>query len=72
VVKPLWDVLYAARADVVVSGHDHVYERFARQTPGGALNTSRGIREFVVGTGGAELGGFNKVQAHSQVRNANT
>jgi acid phosphatase type 7 len=72
VVKPLWDVLYAARADVVVSGHDHVYERFARQTPGGVLNTSRGIREFVVGTGGAELGGFNYTARHSQVRNANT
>jgi hypothetical protein len=72
VVKPLWNVLYAARADVVISGHDHVYERFARQTPGGVLNTSRGIREFVVGTGGAEPGGFNTTQPHSQVRNANT
>ena len=72
VVKPLWDVLYAARADVIVSGHDHIYERFARQTPGGVLNTSRGIREFVVGTGGAELGGFNHTARHSQVRNANT
>jgi len=70
-VKPLWNALYAAHADVVISGHDHVYERFARQTPSGALDT-RGIREFVVGTGGAELGGFNTVQPHSQVRNANT
>ena len=62
-----------ARADVVVSGHDHVYERFARQTPSGALNTSRGIREFVVGTGGAEHGRVQDYTArHSQVRNAKT
>jgi hypothetical protein len=71
VVKPLWNVLYNHHADVIVSGHDHVYERFARQTPSGALD-EHGIREFVVGTGGAELGGFNHTARHSQVRNANT
>src|SRR5438094_339229 len=37
-VSPLWDDLYAARADVVLSGHDHDYERFAPQTPSGRLN----------------------------------
>ena len=71
VVRPLWNVLYNHHADVIVSGHDHVYERFARQTPWGALD-DHGIREFVVGTGGAELGGFNYTARHSQVRNANT
>jgi hypothetical protein len=71
VVKPLWNVLYNHHADVIVSGHDHVYERFARQTPSGALD-GHGIREFVVGTGGAELGGFNYTARHSQVRNAKT
>ena len=71
VVKPLWNVLYNHHADVIVSGHDHVYERFARQTPSGVLD-EHGIREFVVGTGGAELGGFNYTARHSQVRNANT
>jgi len=70
-VRPLWNALYAAHADAVVSGHDHVYERFARQTPSGALD-ERGIREFVVGTGGADHGGFNTRQPHSQVRNAKT
>jgi hypothetical protein len=58
VVRPLWDALDAAHADVVISGHDHVYKRFARQTPSGA-KSERGIGEFVVGTGGAELGGLN-------------
>ena len=67
--QPIWDALYAANADVVLSGHDHIYERFARQTPGGRLDTSRGIREFVVGTGGVDHGGIGTVKANSQVRN---
>jgi hypothetical protein len=51
-VKPLWDVLYAAGADVVINGHDHDYERFAPQDPSGHLEQKQGIREFVVGSGG--------------------
>jgi acid phosphatase type 7 len=51
-VKPLWDVLYAAGADVVLSGNEHNYERFAPQDPDGRADPKRGIREFVVGTGG--------------------
>ena len=70
-VRPLWRVLYNHHADVIVNAHDHVYERFARQTPKG-VKSERGIREFVVGTGGTELGGFNYTERHSQVRNANT
>ena len=70
--QPIWEALYAANADVVLAGHSHSYERFARQTPSGALDTSRGIREFVVGTGGVEHGGFGSVKANSQVRNADT
>ena len=67
--QPIWDTLYAANADVVLSAHDHIYERFAPQTPGGRLDSTRGIREFVVGTGGAKLGGIGTVKANSQVRN---
>jgi acid phosphatase type 7 len=51
-VAPFWDDLYAAGADVVLNGHDHDYERFAPQSPDETLDTARGIREFVVGTGG--------------------
>src|SRR5260370_27909327 len=51
-VKPLWQALYEANADVIVGGHDHDYERFAPQTPDGAPDSARGIREFLVGTGG--------------------
>jgi hypothetical protein len=54
-VKPLWKALYAADADVVLNGHDHNYQRFAPQRPDGTLDPERGIREFVVGTGGGSL-----------------
>lgn len=50
-VRPFWDDLYRARAEVVINGHDHDYERFARMAPTGG-RVVRGIREFVVGTGG--------------------
>lgn len=51
-VKPLWDDLFAADAEIVINGHDHHYERFAPQDPSGKLDSLRGMREFVVGTGG--------------------
>jgi hypothetical protein len=47
-----WNTLYKAKAEVVLNSHKHNYERFAEQTPGGVANPA-GIREFVVGTGGA-------------------
>ena len=53
-MKPLWDALYKAGADVVINGHDHNYERFAPQDPDGKLDKDRGIREFVVGSGGKD------------------
>lgn len=53
-VLGLWNLLYAAHADVVLGGHDHKYERFAQQDPSEQA-TSAGIREFVVGTGGESL-----------------
>ena len=55
--RPFWQPLYAAGADLVINGHDHDYERFAPQDSEGHEDTARGIREFVVGTGGAELRG---------------
>jgi hypothetical protein len=67
-----WDDLYAARADVVLSGHDHDYERFAPQTAVGALDEARGIREFVVGTGGKSHDLFSWTAANSEVRDWST
>lgn len=67
-VAPFWQALYAAGADVVINGHDHDYERFAAQDPDGRADGPRGIREFVVGTGGAALRPFSKVVANSLLR----
>jgi hypothetical protein len=50
--KPLWDLLYAARADIVLNGHSHNYQRWKPQDPDGNADRDRGIREFIVGTGG--------------------
>ena len=52
-VIPLWRALHEGGADIVLSGHDHVYERFVRMAPDGTPDPERGIRSFVVGTGGA-------------------
>lgn len=51
-LKPLFQALYDAGSDVVINGHNHDYERFAPQNPEGGADPARGIREFVVGTGG--------------------
>ena len=67
-VAPFWDALYAAGADVIVNGHDHDYERFAPQDPSGDADPEKGIREFVVGTGGAGLREFADVVANSEIR----
>jgi acid phosphatase type 7 len=67
-VKPLWDTLYDGNADVVINGHDHDYERFAPQTPDGAADAVRGIREFVVGTGGKSHRPFTAPKPNSEIR----
>jgi hypothetical protein len=51
----VWQVLYAYGVDVVLNGHDHHYERFAPQNPQGERDLQRGVRQFIVGTGGATL-----------------
>lgn len=54
-MQRIWDRLYDYGVDVVVTGHDHNYERFAPQDRDGNLNEQFGVRQFVVGTGGADL-----------------
>jgi acid phosphatase type 7 len=71
-MKDIWKTLYAAGVDVVVNGHDHNYERFALQAPDGKADPQHGIREFVVGTGGAPLRDIDKPIANSEVHNATT
>ena len=67
-VRPLWQALYDFDADVILNGHEHVYERFAPQTPQGVADPRRGVRQFVVGTGGHSLTHFVDVQPNSEVR----
>lgn len=67
-----WRDLYAASAAIVLNGHDHDYERFAPQTPEGVADPVRGIREFVVGTGGNHLRLFGPPKPNSEVRKAGT
>lgn len=71
-LSSLWDALYSAGADAVLAGHEHSYERFAPQTPGGAADPTRGLRLFVVGTGGGPLRGFQSAEPNSEVRDAST
>lgn len=66
--RPLFRALYDYKAEVVLNGHNHQYERFAPMDPFGVLDEARGIREFVVGTGGSSHYPFGAVQPNSEVR----
>jgi hypothetical protein len=65
-----WRALYEAGAEIVLNGHDHTYERFAEQDPAGRPDPGRGIREFVVGTGGRSLYALKKVERNSEAFSA--
>jgi hypothetical protein len=68
-VANFWDALYQYGADVILNGHEHVYERFAPQTPAAVADPAAGIRQFTVGTGGASHYTFGTIQPNSEVRN---
>jgi PKD repeat protein len=70
--KPAWDALYKAGADVVVNANRKNYERFAPQNPNGGADPAFGIRQFIVGTGGASSTSFGAPIANSEVRIAST
>jgi len=67
-VANFWDALYQYGADVILNGHEHVYERFAPQTPAAVADPTNGIRQFTVGTGGASHYTFGTIQPNSEVR----
>ena len=67
-MRDFWRMLYEAGVDIIVNGHDHLYERFAPQDPDGFPDPARGIRQFTVGTGGAPLYSVVAVHANSEVR----
>jgi hypothetical protein len=71
-MKQIYTLLYNHNVEVILNGHDHIYERFAPQDPNGLADPSRGIREFIVGTGGANHTSIATVQPNSEVRNTDT
>ena len=70
-VRPFWNDLFRARAEVVLNGHDHDYERFGRMAPDGR-HAVRGLREFVVGTGGLSHYQVRAVRRNSVTHNDGT
>jgi hypothetical protein len=69
-MKAFWRALYDANAEIVINGHDHNYERFAPQDPDGRSDAARGVREFVVGTGGKNHRPIVLAKPNSESRNA--
>ena len=67
-MRAAWDILHRAGAELVLAGHDHTYERFAPQDADGKLDAARGIRQFVVGTGGAYYTPFKFPIENSEMR----
>jgi hypothetical protein len=67
-VVPLWDALYQYGADLILNGHEHVYERFAPQRSNGTRDDAFGLRQITVGTGGANPVGWNTTVANSEKR----
>jgi len=66
-MQTLWEILYEAGAEVVISGHEHHYERFTQMNGSGSA-VSQGLREIVIGTGGAGLYPFGSILPASEVR----
>jgi acid phosphatase type 7 len=66
--QDMWNTLGELGADVVLAGHDHIYERFARLDGNGRLGTSNGVASFIVGTGGRSLHALGTAQPGSAVR----
>ena len=71
-MQAIWQVLYDAGAEVVLSGHSHHYERFAPQDVGAKLDRANGIRQFVVGGAGAFFTTLGTPRPNSELRNNRT
>ena len=67
-MRDLWRIMYDAGVDVVLSAHDHTYERFGPQDAAGRADGKRGIRAFVVGTGGKGLARFLRTRPNSEIQ----
>lgn len=66
-MHPLYAIMSAGGVELVLSGHDHSYERFAPMNPAGMVDTVGGLTQIVVGTGGADLRGFHTPLARNSL-----
>ncbi|MBC3935665.1 metallophosphoesterase family protein [Undibacterium rugosum] len=71
-MQPVWKMLADAKADIVLTSHDHDYERFAPMNGNGDRDEQGGIRSFVVGTGGAKLTPMFFPKGTTEIRDNNT
>ncbi|TJZ56979.1 alkaline phosphatase [Streptomyces piniterrae] len=71
VSRPVWKLLYDAKAELVLNGHDHHYERFAAQDPDGKADKN-GLVELLAGVGGANPYKIEEVQPNSEKRLTDT
>jgi hypothetical protein len=71
-MQGFWQIAYAAGVDLVLGGHSHNYERFAQMNAAGVVDPGFGVREIVVGTGGAGAHGFTSPPSTSLVRSSGT
>ena len=71
-LQSLYTTLYELGVDILLTGHEHNYERFAPLDPAGVVDPVRGIRQFVVGTGGRSHYPLGPPASGSEVRNDNT
>ncbi len=71
-VQAFWDALYEFNTEIILVGHDHDYERFAPQTPTAVADPVKGIRQFVVGTGGRSHYALTTLKANSEVFDGTT
>jgi len=53
--QAFWQLLYEYGADLILNGHDHLYARYRPLDASGNYDPRKGIREFIVGTGGETL-----------------
>ena len=67
-MQDLWSTLHEFGVEILISGHDHTYERFAPQNASGGFDMERGIRQFVVGTGGTAMHAITSVQPNSEAQ----
>jgi hypothetical protein len=71
-MKQIYSLLYNQKVEIVLNGHDHIYERFAPQDSNGVLDNTLGIREFISGTGGANHTSIAAIKPNSEIRNTDT